>query len=289
VTLDDDLQAYVRRLGVEAEPPSVDALARLHRAQLERIPYETTWIHLDERWTVDLAASVDRVAHRGRGGYCFHVNGAFSELLRALGYDVTLHAGGVYGPDGPTPESIENHLVLLVHGLAAEDCPDGTWYIDAGLGDALHGPLPLATGTYREGPFEFGLRPTAADATVGDWELRHHHLGSFPGMVFERTPTTIDRFAARNVVLSTSPESTFVKTLTVQRRDADGVDIVRGQVLSRVAETATEVCTLETRMEWFDALADVFGLTLDDVDDDARTRLWHRVHTTHEAWLASRR
>lgn len=285
--LDDDLQAYVRRLGIEAEPPSVDALARLHRAQLERIPYETTWIHLDERWSVDRAASVDRVAHRGRGGYCFHVNGAFSVLLQALGYDVTLHAGGVYGPDGPTPESIENHLVLLVHGLPDDTCPDGTWYLDAGLGDAIHGPLPLAAGTYREGPFEFGLRPSAP-GDVGDWELRHHHLGSFPGMVFEREPTTIDRFAARNVVLSTSPESVFVKTLTVQRRDADGVDIVRGQVLSRVAETATDVRTLETQAEWFEALADVFGLTLDDVDAAARSRLWQRVHDTHEAWLASR-
>lgn len=284
--LTDDLQAYLRRLRIEAEPPSVDALARLHRAQLERIPYETTWIFLDERWTVDLAASVDRVAHRGRGGYCFHVNGAFSVLLAALGYDVTLHAGGVHGPDGATAESIENHLVLLVHGLPDDTCPDGTWYLDAGLGDAIHGPFPLVAGTYREGPFEFGLHPVTGG--VGDWAFRHHHLGSFSGMVFELEPTTIDRFAARNVVLSTSPDSVFVKTVTAQRRDADGVDIIRGQVLSRVTDTANAVRTLETRAEWFDALADVFGLTLDDVDADARTRLWQRVHATHETWLASR-
>jgi len=286
VRLDDDLQAYLRRLRIEAEPPSVDALARLHHAQLERIPYETTWIHLGERWTVDLAASVDRIAHRGRGGYCFHVNGAFSVLLRALGYDVTLHVGGVFGPDGPTPESIDNHLVLLVHGLPDDACPDGTWYVDAGLGDAIHAPLPLVAGAHHDGPFEFGLGPPSVG--VGDWELRHHELGSFTGMVFERERTTIDRFAARNVVLSTSPESVFVKTLTVQRRDADGADIVRGQVLSRVAETSTEVRTLETQAEWFDALADIFGLTLDDVDDDARARLWQRVHTAHEVWLTSR-
>jgi len=283
--LDDDLRAYLRRLRVEAEPPSADALDRLHQAQLERIPYETTWIHMDERWTVDTTASVQRVAHHGRGGYCFHANGAFSVLLGALGYDVTLHAGGVYGTEGPTSTSIENHLVLLVHGLTSDACPEGTWYVDAGLGDAIHRPLPLATGAYRDGPFEFGLQPASlADA---DWELRHHHLGSFSGMAFERERTTIDRFAARNVVLSTSPESVFVKTLTVQRRDADGVDIVRGQVLSRVAETATEVRTLDTQAEWFDALADVFGLTLDDVDAARRSRLWLRVRAAHEAWLVS--
>ena len=285
MTLDDDLQAYLRRLQVEAEPPSVAALVRLHHAQLERIPYETTWIHLDERWTVDLEESVHRVATRGRGGYCFHLNGAFSVLLRSLGYDVTLHAGGVHGPDGPTPGAIENHLVLLVHGLPTDGHPDGTWYVDAGLGDAIHGPLPLSPGEHRDGPFEFHLART--DLDFADWSLRHHQLGSFTGMVFERTPTSIDRFAARNVELSTSPESVFVKTLTVQRRDAAGVDVVRGQVLSRVAEAATAVRTLDTQSEWFDALADVFGLTLDDVDAAARVRLWQRVHTTHQAWLAS--
>lgn len=283
--LDDDLQAYLRRLQVEAEPPSAAALVRLHHAQLERIPYETAWIHLDERWTVDLEESVHRIATRGRGGYCFHVNGAFSVLLRSLGYDVTLHAGGVHGPEGPTPDAIENHLVLLVHGLPTDGHPQGTWYVDAGLGDAIHGPLPLSPGAHRDGPFEFHLART--DLDFADWSLRHHHLGSFTGMVFERVPTTIDRFAARNVKLSTSPESVFVKTLTVQRRDAAGVDVVRGQVLTRVAEAATAVRTLDTQTEWFDALADVFGLTLDDVDAAARARLWQRVHTTHQAWLAS--
>lgn len=283
--LDDDTSAYLRRLRVDPEPPSADALRRLHRAQLERIPYETTWIHMDERWTVDPLESVHRIAHSGRGGYCFHVNGAFSVLLRALGYDVTLHAGGVYGPDGPTPQAIENHLVLLVHGLATDDHPDGTWYVDAGLGDAIHGPLPLAAGEYREGPLQYELEPAALD--FADWRFRHHRLGSFTGMVFELTPTTIGRFAARNVVLSTAPDSVFVKVITVQRRDVDGVDIVRGQVLSRVAESATDVGTLGTQAEWFEALADIFGLTLDDVDAAARRRLWQRVHATHEAWLAS--
>ena len=45
--------AYLRRLGLDREPPTVEALFRIHRAHLERVPYETTWIHLGEPWTVD--------------------------------------------------------------------------------------------------------------------------------------------------------------------------------------------------------------------------------------------
>jgi hypothetical protein len=35
--------AYSARLGVEAEPPSADALTLIVQRQAERVPYETLW------------------------------------------------------------------------------------------------------------------------------------------------------------------------------------------------------------------------------------------------------
>ncbi|MEO7573066.1 MAG: arylamine N-acetyltransferase, partial [Acidimicrobiales bacterium] len=132
--------AYLARLGVEVEPPTVDALFRLHRAHVEQVPYETLWIQLGERWGIDAAASAERIARSRRGGYCFHLNGALSALLGSLGYRVSRHVGGVHGPAGPAEAEMTNHLVLLVHDLPTEANPDGHWYVDAGLGDALHQP-----------------------------------------------------------------------------------------------------------------------------------------------------
>src|SRR4051812_49011544 len=103
---------YLGRLGLEREPPSVHALERLHRAHVEHVPYETVWIHTGERYSCSAEESLARVARTSRGGYCFHLNGAFSELLAALGYDVVRHVGGVHGPDGPSQEAMTNHLVL---------------------------------------------------------------------------------------------------------------------------------------------------------------------------------
>ena len=37
--MDTITAAYLNRLGVEAERPSAEALARLHRAHVERVPY----------------------------------------------------------------------------------------------------------------------------------------------------------------------------------------------------------------------------------------------------------
>ncbi len=289
MSLADDVDAYLTRLGLDPEPPSVDALAALHRRLVERVPYETTWIHMGERWNVDRLASLHRVAREQRGGYCFHLNGSLSVVLEALGYDVTLHVGGVHGPEGPTAHALTNHLVLLVHGLASDDNPDGHWYVDAGLGDALHAPMPLVAGEHTQAPFAFTLeRLDGTEAIGADWHLRHHALGSFTGMAFSSRPTTIDAFAERNVVLSTSPESGFVRTVTAQRRDATGVDVVRGQVLKHIGPTAGAEQTLATRTEWFDALGDLFGLTYPGVSSDQLDALWARVHATHEAWLAAR-
>ena len=283
----DDIDAYLTRLGVDREPPSVDALFRLHRAQVERVPYETTWIHMGERWNVDREASLHRVANRKRGGYCFHLNGALSLLLDALGYDVTLHIGGVHGPDGPQETSMRNHLVLTVSGLPTDANPDGGWYVDAGLGDALLDPLPLRAGRHEQAEHTFALAPTTgADTAVGDWHFTHDPKGGFTGMVFRATPAVIDDFAARNVELSTSPESGFVKIVTAQRRHARGGDVMRGLVLKRINDGTLSTQTFDASDEWFDALRELFDLPLDDVPADQRDALWQRVVTTNAAWLA---
>lgn len=283
----EDLDAYLRRLGEEREPPSAEALGRLHRAHVERIPFETAWIHMGERRDVDPVASVRRIAHDGRGGYCFHLNGALSVVLGALGYDVTMHEGGVYGPGGRGVGPLGNHLALVVHGLPTEANPDGDWYVDAGLGDALYEPMPLAAGESAQGPFRYELAQVRGD--IDGWDLVHDPKGSFAGMLFRSAPATIGDFAGWNEHLSTSPESGFVRTITFQRRDAAGTDVMRGLVLQRVEHEVVAERTLDTRDEWFDAIADTFDLDLRRAGDTAaRAQLWQRVRATHDAWLSSR-
>jgi arylamine N-acetyltransferase len=270
---------------VGAEPPSVDGLIRLHRAHVERVAYETLWIHLGERWGIGVDESVARVATRRRGGYCYHLNGAFGGLLRSLGYDVTRHVGGVHGPDGPTEDSMTNHLVLTVHGLPSAANPGGDWYVDAGLGDALHEPLPLIAGDYRQGPFDFVLDETPGG--VGDWHLRHDPAGGFAGMSWRSAPVGMDAFAQRHAWLSTSPESGFVRVLTAQRRDASGVDILRGLTLRRIGDRASEA-TLTTRADLTGVLGDLFGLDVSPVSDRAWDALWAGVQAAHVAWTSTR-
>jgi arylamine N-acetyltransferase len=277
------IDAYLARLGAEREPPSADALRRLHRAHVERVPYETVWIHIGERLDVSPAGALARIARSTRGGYCFHLNGAFSELLAALGYDVVRHVGGVHGPDGPAEEAMTNHLVLTVHGLPSDDNPAGDWYVDVGLGDALHDPLPLVAGAYDQPPFGFELVHTPGG--VGDWHLVHDPRGAFTGMAWRAAPADIAVFQPRNVELSTSPESGFVRILSVQRRGPMHADVLRGLFLIRLERETTQR-TLESERELADALGDVFGFDVPDFPGDRLDDLWRRTSAAHEAFVS---
>ena len=120
--------------------------------------------------------------------------------------------------------------MLIVHDLPTAANPDGRWLVDAGLGDGLHEPLPLVPGDYRQGPFTFRLTRRGD----GGWHLDHDELGSFAGVAITADPVAMTRFEERHHFLSTSPESSFARTPTVQRRRADGVDMLRGLVLTSI-------------------------------------------------------
>ncbi|MFS1297867.1 arylamine N-acetyltransferase family protein [Streptosporangium longisporum] len=280
-----DVPAYLRRIGARVDgPPSVESLHLLHRAHAERVPYECLEIWLGRSTTVDPAESAARII-RGRGGYCYHLNGAFSEVLRELGYRVTRHVGGVQGRPEDPAGATGNHLVLTVSGLPDPQNPGGEWLVDLGMGDGLHAPLPLVAGTYRQGPFTYGLRPSEAEP--GGWRFDHDPRGSFAGMDFRTAPARMPEFAGTHEFLSTSPESGFVRVATVARRDAGGTDILRGLVLTRAGDREHSL-TAETERDYFEVLADVFALPLTDVTPAERAALWRRLWTAHEKWAADR-
>ena len=283
-----DTDAYLERLRLpDPGPPSVAGLRDLHRAHVERVAYEALEIQLGRPTTVDPHESAERILRRHRGGYCFHLNGAFSLLLEALGYDVVWHRAGVQNHADPMPPGAQlaNHLALTVHGLPDEESPAGDWFVDVGLGDALYEPMPLREGTHAQGPFRYALRRSQTDP--GGWRWEHDPRGTFAGMDFRPQRATPEDFRARHAFLSTSPDSGFVRTCAVQRRDADGVDMLTGCVLSRLGAGGSTAITLDTSEEWFGVLRDVFDLPLDDIDAAARAGLWGRVRARHEAWLAA--
>ncbi|WP_431605653.1 arylamine N-acetyltransferase family protein [Amycolatopsis melonis] len=273
-----DVNGYLARLGLDPEPPGLEALRRLHAAHVERVPYEALEIQLGRPTPLEPSASLARIL-RGRGGYCYHLNGAFSALLAALGYQVTRHVGGVQGSAADAPNVDGNHLALTVTGL-----PDSAeaWLVDAGLGDGPHEPLPLREGTYVQGPHTYRLRPS--EVAPGGWRFEHDPSGSFTGMDFAPGATQLAGFAAKHEWLSTSPESGFVRVCVIQRRDANGVDCLRALTLDR--HGVKEL--IESPGDWWAAAGDVFGIPAAQFTEEERERLWRQCVAQHEAHVGEK-
>jgi len=271
------VEAYLARLRLPdllGAPPSAAALTELHRSHVRRIPWETTWIHEGLSWGIAPSTSAARIATGRRGGYCFHLNGAFAALLSSLGYSVTRHVGGVHGPDGPAAGMLTNHMALIV------ELDEGPHYVDVGLGDALWSPVPLAAASIDQPPFTLALAPVPAGG-VGDWHLAHDPRGAFVGMSFSSAAVaSMEEFAARHEWLSTSPESNFVKMFVVQRRTADAAEGLRGLVHTVVTADGVTTTEVDDRDAWLDLLDD-FGIVARAPD-----ALWDRVSQAHEARLA---
>jgi N-hydroxyarylamine O-acetyltransferase len=279
-----DVSAYLRRLGLDCapQPPSAAWLDRLHRAHVARVPYENVTIQLGRPHGIDAGAAVARVLG-GAGGYCYQLNGAFGALLSALGFDVRRHVAGVEvaasgGPVGATG----NHLALSVAGLPTDAAPDGVWLVDTGLGDGPAGPLPLHAGSYAQGPFRYAV--TTSVAAPGGWRFEHDPQGSFVGFDMAGGVAAPGAFDAMHAKLSAAPDSPFVRRFVAQRRDAAGADKLVGCVLERVDAGGAVARDLTTATDWYAALADIFGLTLDDVTHEERRALFDRTLRAHEQW-----
>jgi len=76
--------------------------------------------------------------------------------------------------------------------------------------------------------------------------------------------------------------------LAVQRRDATGIDILRGLTVLRIGSGAGQ-STLTTKSELVDVLHECFDFDPVAIGDDALEALWTNVHRAHLKWQAARR
>jgi len=281
---DDRALAYLELLGVDTARGDVDAttLAALQRAHVTRIPYENIDIYRGRPPGIEPLACVERVLG-GRGGYCYHLNGALVTLLEWLDVEVTRHVAGVQGRSvEPAPGPDGNHLGITVR------TPDGAeWFVDAGLGDGPAEPLPLVFDRYEQEGFSYELRPSSFDP--GGWRFEHDPRGSFVGADISRAAATTEQFLEMHDTLSTSPASGFVRVAVAQCRIDGGTEVLRGCVHTTVTRLGSESCDVGSEDDWWGIVIDGFGLAYADLPREERARVWDSVRGAHEAWEAAGR
>lgn len=218
------LQAYLDRIGFAGVPrPDLATLRAMHRGHSLAISYENLDVQLGRRVTTDPAAAFEKIVRRGRGGWCYEMNGLLGWALKEVGFKVTRLAGGVHRMvKGDV--MVGNHLVLLVE-VGGEP-----WIADVGFGDGSRDPFPLKEGPIVSDGFEYRLDRLDADW----WRLTNHPLGGAPNFDFRVEAASEDHLAAKCHELQTSPESIFVMTAICQRHMGDEIRLLRGRAFRRI-------------------------------------------------------
>lgn len=223
-----DLDAYLARLGLARPlPVTAETLRELHRRHLDAFPFHNLTIQRGEVVTTDPESILARFLCAGGGGYCFEQNTLLAAALRQLGFTVTTLLGRV----GPPEHSALNHMLLRV------DVEGTAWLADVGFGaEGPLEPIPLADGVrVTQSGIEFALRRNA-----WHWTLSMRCAAGEPADLYEFSgaPHTEGDVAMANYFTSTSPDSIFRKTLTIQRITAAERLILRPRVVTRYRDGA---------------------------------------------------
>lgn len=250
--------------------PDLACLKSVHRQHLLNISYENLDVQLRRPVDQDIERIFEKIVVRGRGGWCYEMNGMLCWALREIGFDVMRMTGGV-GRKERGDEALGNHLVLCVE-------LDGPYIADAGLGNGLVEPTPLRAGSFTQGYRQFRWEPLEGSL----WRFHNHPGATPPSFDVRHEPADEDLMAKTCEMLQSDPESMFRQNLICFRAHADGTSMLLGRVLTRTTANGETKTLLNSAQELSATLTQVFGLNEPESAD-----LWPQVAARHEQMFAS--
>jgi N-hydroxyarylamine O-acetyltransferase len=253
-----NVDRYLQRIGYTGSTaPTFDSLAALQFAHLTTVPFENLDVVAgvaEIRTSLDW--SVPKVVDRGRGGWCFELNGAFSGLLDTLGFDV-LRLGAAVLLDGPT--KVIDHLTIEV----ALDQP---YLVDVGFGESFTRPLQLNSRGPQDGgdaTYQFFDSSEGLTLTKLDGESV-----PVPQYRFRRVGHELADFEPASTALRTNPELHWSNKPFATRllgEGADRVTLLKDRLkLTRGSETTETPVEPE---QWDDQLSTWFGMSRERARD----------------------
>jgi N-hydroxyarylamine O-acetyltransferase len=261
-----DPDRYLRRIGVA--PATVTTrdrrtLERIQRAHVTSVPFENLAIvgrPDDDRSgpgvSLSMASMYEKIVERGRGGYCFELNGLFHWLLDELGYEVDRIAARVTSDGDAGPPA--NHHTNVVQF-------DQRYVVDVGMGTpVMRRPIPL-DGSVRSDEAGVDWRIVESDRPDETYRSEYREPGDEEWSrryVFSDVSRSLGYFEATNDFLQSAPESPFTGDPVVSIATSDGHRKLSGTTLIETTRTEETERTV-TGEEWDATLEREFGLQYD--------------------------
>jgi N-hydroxyarylamine O-acetyltransferase len=250
-----DIDRYLDRIGYHGpRRPTLDVLRRLHFRHLLTVPFENLDIYLGNEIILDPERFYQKIVVKGRGGYCYELNGCFALLLQSLGFKVSMLSARVAREEGGfSPEF--DHMTLLIQLKQP-------WLADVGFGDSFTRPVQIDTSLFhadREYFYRVSGPPTVKVVSRkrrldGPW---------IPEYSFSMRPRKLDEFATMNRHQQTSPQSHFTHGPLISQLTKSGRVTLTGKKLTLTREGRRVQLRLKREGEFGRLLQKHFRLKLD--------------------------
>lgn len=251
-----DISAYLQRLQitppVKADKKTLDALVYAHQCHV-------TFENLDTyKYNRDISLAItdifQKVIKEKRGGYCFELNGLFTQLLKELGYQAYSCMCRIVRNKNFTPPTL--HRGILV------DIDNQLYFCDVGYG----GPMPPgAVAVCPDSEFQaygetFHINKKdnywwALDRITSHGEIEHV-------IEFHTMPQENVDFIAMNYYCSHNENSIFTQVPFINRRIAGGSCSIMGDTFTLVEHGQTKTQAIKTWDDFNELLKKYFHLFL---------------------------
>jgi N-hydroxyarylamine O-acetyltransferase len=199
-----NIQEYLNRIHYKEKiTPSAEVLNNLQLYHLLNVPFENLDIHDGIPIRLNTGSIYDKIVNKKRGGFCYELNGLFYELLKSLGFAVTIISARVF-------DSKKND-----YGI------NNTRYLaDVGFGEFTFSPIPVTLNHVHNdvrGNFiiekhdEVYLRVSKEEG--GKW---------VPEYIFSDTPRSLDEFEEMCRYHQTSAGSHFTQKRLISKPTLNG-------------------------------------------------------------------
>jgi N-hydroxyarylamine O-acetyltransferase len=247
------LEKYFDRVGYRGKADKdIATLTDIMRCQLFSVPFENLDVQAGKIVSLVPEEIVEKILMRGRGGYCYEVNGIFAMMLQELGvpYKFVAARPMIYPVRRP-----KTHMVIVA------DVEGEEWLFDLGFGSyGIRAPMQLdALDVEVMQDADIFMLSKSSDheyllkALVdGQWTSQYG---------FDLYPQEWIDFVPANYLNSTHPDAIFVQKLLVVLQNPTGREILFGDTLQSVVngKSTKQFISRENRAS---ILAGRFGLVV---------------------------
>jgi N-hydroxyarylamine O-acetyltransferase len=231
-------------------------LQRLQIAHLKNIPYENLDILNQVPLALDAESLFNKMVVRPRGGYCFELNGLYSNLLKSLGFAVVNLAGRFIDRD----ESLQ----MRRHRILKVKTTHGTYICDVGVrSESPRRALEFTHAVVQDdGVSEYKFEPDDFYGHVLWQKERGKDWKKCYG--FTEEPQLDIDYVMPSFFCEKHPQSPFIgfKKISIFT-DTSNINILQDDLIFYENATVTKQIPLRNKKAVDDALDRYFGIKVD--------------------------